>query len=266
MSNQRPLKANEIVGLFAQLMGVDVTAMANIVGNIPRSNVLAWLSGKKENLRHESVLRLMDLVGLKVEHGVQLDPGRVHIWQVRDGVFSSGKKCYASLRLISRLLEHCAITRVEPPTRGFFAKRTRQLYLISGDGVRVVIDLHKSIFKRARVSPEMLVGTLWRDESDPDEKMPHTISATREKWQLLLSRDLAPYEFDQIFDENEPNMQWLDVAMLAREYAVTPDTIHAYIKSEFGRGGTSGASSRPRNGLVVDSSVILLSDHAQRAA
>ncbi|MGZ1522191.1 hypothetical protein [Xanthomonas citri] len=265
MSTARPLKANEIVGLFAILLGIDVTTIANLVGNIPRANIMAWLAGKRENLRHESVLRLMDLVGLKVDGGVQLDPGRVHIWQVKDSTLGSSKKAYACIRQISRLMEGCAITRVEPPTRGMLAKHRKQVFLIRGEGVRVVIELEKSIIKKSRISPEHLVGTLWRDESDPDDRMPHTIKTTGEKWNLLMSHDLAPFEFDQVFELNEPKMAWLDVAMLAREFSVTPDAIHTHILDTYERNTKVPVPSR-RGGLHVDSSVILLADHTKSHA
>jgi hypothetical protein len=63
MSN-RPMKANEIVKLFASLQSIDLATIANVVLNLPRANVLAWLSGKKDNLRKDSVIRLLDLIGL----------------------------------------------------------------------------------------------------------------------------------------------------------------------------------------------------------
>jgi len=260
LSNNRPLKANEIVGLFAALLGIDVTTIANLVGNIPRANIMAWMAGKKENLRHESVLRLMDLVGLKVDNGVQLDSNRVHIWHVKDTVFGSSRKAYTAVRQIARLMDGCAITRVEPPARSAWAKARRHIYLISGAGVRVVIELDKSPHKKARITPDNLVGTLWRDESDPDERMPHTIKTTREKWELLMSHDLAPFEFDQIFELNEPKMAWLDVAMLAREFGVTPDAVHRHILQTYERSNKAPAPVR-RGGLQVDASVILLADH-----
>lgn len=263
MSN-RPMKANEIVKLFASLQSIELATIANVVLNLPRANVLAWLSGKKDNLRKDSVIRLLDLIGLKVGNGVYLDPNRVHMWQISDGLFRSTKAAYRPLVVMARLLKECAITRVEPPARSWLAKQTCQVFLVSGRGVRVVIKVDKGLHKRSLISPEYVVGTLWRDAVElGSEGLPHTISTTAEKWKMLMDRDLAPFEFDHIFEQHEPKMTWKDVAMAAREYAVTPDMIYDQIVQQH-----APEQAPPRededNSMPLADGVILLSHEADR--
>lgn len=248
MNKPGPMRANEIVGLFAKLLRIDVATIANIAGNIPRANLGAWLQGKRENLRHESVLRLLELIGLQVTTGLHLDPKRVHIWNVVNGMFSNSNKAYAPLRAISKLMDGCSITRVEPPSRSWFARNTKIVYLLSGPETRVVINLRKSLWKRSRIGPELLIGAQWRDMASVRGSVrDHTISTTDAKWKLLESRDLAPFEFDQIFDQREPKLGWGDVAMLAREYGVTPDLAHSMIMGY----GREGITEPPPSTLAV---------------
>lgn len=251
-STTRPMRAHEIVGLFAQLLRIDVATVANIAGNIPRANLAAWLAGTRENLRHESVLRLLELIGLRPATGLKLDAGRVHNWYVQDSQFSSSAKAYAPLRAISKLMEGCAITRVEPPKRSAWATRTRMIYLLSGPDTRIVLHLRKSIFKRSRIGPELLIGAIWRDMGSVSGSVAdHVIDTTPAKWKLLESCDVAPFEFDQIFNQNESRLAWPDVALLAREYAVTPDHVHSMIKS-YGQAGDT--PKRPSRNGGMDSS------------
>lgn len=238
------MRAYEIVGLFAQLLRIDVATIANIVGNIPRANLAAWLAGTRENLRHESVLRLLELIGLRPSTGLKLDPVRVHNWYVRDGLFSSSEKAYAPLRAISKLMAGCAITRVEPPGRSAWQRRTKLVYLLSGSETRIVLHLHKSIFKSSRIGPELLIGAMWRDTgSVKGSAADHVIWTTAAKWKLLESRDVAPFEFDQIFEQKEPKLGWQDVALLAREYAVTPDHCQEMIQA-YGQASSAHGPSR----------------------
>lgn len=246
LASPKPMRAYEIVGLFATLLRIDVATIANIVGNIPRANLAAWLAGTRENLRHESVLRLLELLGLRPSTGLKLDPTRVHNWYVRDDLLTNSEKAYASLRAISKLMDGCSITRVEPPGRSLLAQRTRQVYLLSGPDTRIVLHLHKSIFKQSRISPELLIGAEWRDRASvkggADD---HVIRTTSAKWKLLESRDVAPFEFDQIFNQCEPKLAWPDVALVAREYAVTPDHVHDMIQA-YGKAQAGTASMRYR--------------------
>lgn len=271
-ANPRPMRAYEIVRLFAQLLRIDVATIANIVGNIPRANLAAWLAGTRENLRHESVLRLLELIGLRPGTGLKLDSTRVHNWHVLDGVFTSSEKAYSPLRAISKLVNHCAITRVEPPGRSAWKRRTHQVYLLSGPDTRIVLHLRKSIFKTSRIGPELLIGALWRDEgSVTGGEDDHVIQTTFAKWKLLESRDVAPFEFDQIFEQNEPKLGWQDVALLAREYEVTPDHVHQMIQS-YGQAGArtqapvggSEAGTSANELQLADAAIVQLAQYRSR--
>lgn len=265
MSN-RPMRAHEIVKLFASLQKIDLATIANVVGNMPRANVLAWLSGKKDNLRQDSVVRLLDMIGLKIGNGVYLDPSRVHMWEINDNAFRSAKTAYRPLTVMSRLLKDCAITRVEPPKRSWIAQQTCQVYLVSGRGIKVVIKVAKAPFKASRISPEWLVGTLWRDPVDMTAPgIPHSIVTTAEKWQMLMDRDLAPFEFDQIFEQMEPKLNWKDVAMAAREYAVTPDMIYEKILREHGPGPAKSHGDEENSMPLADGIILLRHEVARRA-
>ena len=242
-AHPQAMRAYEIVGLFAQLLRIDVTAFANIAGNIPRANLAAWLEGTRENLRYESVLRLLELIGLRAGTGLKLDSARVHSWYVRDGLFNNSERAYGPLRAISKLMAGCAITRVEPAGRSAWARKTRPVYLLSGPDTRIVLHLHKSIFKRSRITPELLIGATWRDTASvKGSAIDHVIWTTPAKWKLLQSRDVAPFEFDQIFDQREPKVGWTDVALAAREYAVTPDHVIDMIQG-YGRAQACNATS-----------------------
>lgn len=241
MTKQQGMRANEIVALFAALKRIDLTTIATVVEGLPRANLQAWLRGRQENLRASSVVRLLDLVGLKVKRGggVLLDDTRVHLWDVADGLLARSSAAYRPVIAVSRLLRNCAITRVEPPKRGVMAKKSVHVYLVSGPGVRVVIRLSKSPFKRSRITPEWLRGTMWRDGLDDMPSSDHVVGVTAEKWRMLMNRDLECFEFDQMFDQNEPRLTWGDVSLLAREYAVTPDRVRDMILAESGHGVAS---------------------------
>ena len=225
------MKANELVSLFAKLLQIDVPAVASVAA-IPRSNLAAWLGGKKENMRMASVVQLLALVGLVVRNGtLVLDPRRVHFFKIRDGLLN--RRAYDPLIVISRMLKGMEITRVEPVGQGWWGRRTRQVYLLSGKTGRIVITVRKSVFKRAHINPELIVGTSWREHSPGmpirQRYSDHSIHASAEKWKMLSNSDLAIFEFDQVFDQDEPTIQWSDVALMAREYGVTPDAVRAMI-------------------------------------
>ncbi|MEJ7745225.1 MAG: hypothetical protein WKF61_00405 [Luteimonas sp.] len=252
-----PMKANEIVSVLARMLCIDIALIASVIGNIPKANLAAWLRGKKDNLRIDSVLRLLQLVGLEVnDRGVGLNENRVHFWRIKDGPFT--RNAYDPIRALSKLLASGAITRVELPKRGWISRRRKLMFLVRGierSNLRLVIEVDKSVFKDAHINPEMIPGTLWR-ESDDRNRHPHykysdhVIPTNAVKWEMLLSHDLAPHEFDQIFEIHEPKLQWNDVALLAREYGVTPDNVHHMILERFhpnrtGHTGAPGGDERP---------------------
>lgn len=238
--NTKPMKANEIVSVLSKLLGIDIALVASVIGNIPKANLAAWLRGKKDNLRIDSVLRLLQLVGLEVnDRGVGLSVTRVHFWRIRDRLFT--RNAYLPLQAMNSLLASGAITRVEPPKRGWLARKRKVLFLVRGierSNMRLVIEVDKSIFKAAHINPEMIAGTFWREEDERNRHpgfkySDHVVPTNAAKWTMLLAHDLAPHEFDQIFDIHEPKLQWNDVALLAREYGVTPDSVHQMILGRF---------------------------------
>ena len=254
--SQRPMKAHEIVSVLAKLLRIDIALIASVIGNIPKANLAAWLRGKKDNLRIDSVLRLFQLVGLEInDNGVALNESRVHFWSVNDGLLA--RSAYEPIQALSRLLSAGVITRVEPPKRGWFASRSKVLFLVRGTSrskLRLVIEVDKSIFKSAHINPEMIAGTAWREaaQGDRGDRHPrfhysdHVIPTNATKWAMLLAHDLAPHEFDQIFDIHEPKLQWNDVALLAREYGITPDDAHRMIQERYHPNhGPGAAGSNP---------------------
>ncbi|WP_434967895.1 hypothetical protein, partial [Pseudomonas aeruginosa] len=112
MATQKRMKANELVTLLAELVVMDIEMMARFA-NIPVQNLRSWLAGKKENLRLQSVMNLMSVMGLKVDNGLRLDDARVHYWYIEDSIFSQKKSVYAALTKLSKLLAGCSITAVE---------------------------------------------------------------------------------------------------------------------------------------------------------
>lgn len=253
------MKANELVSLFAKLMQIDVAAVASVAA-IPLSNLAAWLGGKKDNLRMASVIQLLALVGLVVRNGtLVLDPRRVHFLKIQDGLLN--RNAYDPLVTICRMFKGMELTRVEPVKQGWWESRTRQIYLLSGPTARIVITLRKSIFKRSHINPEALSGTSWREQTPGmplrQRYADHSISASAEKWKLLAECDLAVFEFDQIFDQDEPTIQWSDVALMAREYGVTPDAMRGLLLKEHDPQAyeASMRGGRPADGMDMESGV-----------
>lgn len=264
MAANKRLKANELVMLLSGLLNLDVELMAR-VGNLPVRNLKSWLAGKKENLRPQSVINLMAMLGLKVDNGIRLDDNRVHYWSISDGTFSRSKAAYQPLTAISRLLAGCSITQVRPPKPSLADKRLRSYFLVSGLGVRVVICVNKGFFKRARVNPEVIKGAAWRDDTDH-----HTIPASNRLWTHLTERDLTSFEFDSIFNRVEENVSWTDVSLMAREFGVTAADAAQWIAEKYGDHTASAQTNDDDDGFDLDGSGKLLllvsNNHNRRAA
>lgn len=228
MASSKRLKANELVTLLSGLLNLDVELMAR-VGNLPARNLRSWLSGKKENLRLQSVMNLMSILGLKLEGGIRLDDSRVHYWNISDGFFTRGKTAYQSLVALSKLLSGGMITAVRPLKPSLADKFTRSYFLVSGNGVRVVICVSKSIFKKAKINPEVIKGACWRDDNDH-----HVINANDRLWTNMVECDLTVFEFDSIFNQIEETVNWGDVSLMAREFGVTPANVSQWIMDTYG--------------------------------
>lgn len=249
MGNGKRMTANELVSVLAGLLNFDAELLAR-VGNLPLRNLQSWLAGKQDNLRGDSVVTLMSLVGIRLGQQIRLDPDRVHYWTITDDWFSRSKAAYRPLTALSKLMVGCAITAVQPPRAGRFGRIGRHHFMISGPGVRVVVCVNKSPFKQARVNPETVKGAMWRDESDE-----HVITLPNVLWQRLLDRDLTRFEFDQAFEEKYEAVTWSDVDLIAREVGVTAGDVARWIIEQHGKPGAE--ASQEDDGMQIDKTPLL---------
>lgn len=257
MSAAKRLKANELVIMLSGLLNFDVTLMAR-VANVPKRNLFSWLfAGKKDNLRLQSIASLLTLLGLKLEDGIRLDDKRVHFWQINDGLFAGGKSAYDTISRLSKLMPGCLITRVAPAKKRLIPRP--DYYLISGANVRVVVIVNKSIFKRAKLSPEVIKGACWRDDNEH-----HTITTNARLWANLVEKDLTTYEFDRIFGQIEETVSWTDVSLMAREFGIMPQHISEWIMERFGDAGNG--AEEDEQGIDIDGGGRLLELVHNRAA
>lgn len=241
MAPTKRLKANELVMMLAGLLNLDVKILAR-VANVPTRNLLTWLAGKKDNLRLQSVVALLSLLGIRLENGIQLDDKRVHFWNINNSIFAGRKGAYDSLTKLSKLLTGCMITRVVPAKKPAFSGR--ELYMVWGDGVRLVVIVNKGLFKAPRISPDVIKGACWRDDDDD-----HTITTNSRLWAHLVEKDLTVHEFDWIFQQAEENVTWSDLSLIAREFGVTAQQISEWIMDKFGDAKSSDDEER---GIDID--------------
>jgi len=246
MSSTKRLKASELVMLVAGLLNLDVEFMAR-VGNLPVRNLRSWLAGKKENLRPQNIINLLTLLGLKVDKSISLDPERVHFWTIHDRTFGSSKKAYRALNALSKLMAGSMITEVVPQKRDRAMFRRHSHYLVMGEGVRVVITVHRGLFKRARVSPEVIKGAAWRDDNDH-----HAITTHKGLWTHLVERDLTTHEFDRMFHQKEAGTGWGDVSLMAREFGVTPGDVSAWMIATYGGATHEVPGEEEESGIDID--------------
>lgn len=236
------LKANELATMLAVLLNLDVSILAR-VANVPKRNLLSWLLGKKENLRLQSVMSLLAMLGLKFEGGIRLDDNRVHFWHIKDGMFSRGKSAYETLSKLSRLMSGCLITRVAPAKRKLFLRD--DYFMVSGAGVRVVIVVSKSVFKAAKIGPEVIKGASWRDDNEH-----HTIQTNTRLWANVVDKDLTTHEFDRIFLQVEETVSWSDLSLIAREFGIVPQQLSEWIMERYGDSSSSQDSND--SGIDID--------------
>lgn len=255
MAPTKRLKANELVTMLAGLLNLDVNLLAR-VANVPTRNLISWLAGKKDNLRLQSVMSLLSLLGFKLERGIRLDDKRVHFWHINDGLFAGGKSAYESLTKLSKLMSGCMITRVLPTKKPLFSGH--DYFLVWGDGVRLVVIVSKSLFKASKVSPEVIKGACWRDDDDR-----HTITTNARLWAHLVEKDLTVHEFDRIFQKIEESVTWTDLSLIAREFGITPQQISEWIMERFGETGATDSDDR---GIDIDGGGRLLALAHRRAA
>lgn len=241
MAPNKRLKANELVMILAGLLNLDVHFLAR-VANVPTRNLMSWLAGKKDNLRLQSIVSLLSLLGIRLDDGIQLDDKRVHFWTINDSIFAGKKGAYEPLSKLSKLLTGCMISRIVPAKKRLFS--TREYYMIWGDSVRLVLIVNKQVFKAPKVSPDVIKGACWRDDNDH-----HTISTSPRLWAHLVEKDLTLHEFDRIFQQTEESVTWSDVSLMAREFGVTPQNISEWIMEQFGDAKTPQEEER---GMDID--------------
>lgn len=242
MVTAKRLKANELVIMLARLLNYDVTLMSR-VANVPKRNLLSWLfAGKKDNLRLQSVVSLLTLLGLRLDDGIRLDDKRVHFWYINDGLFSWGKTAYETISKLSKLMSGCMISQVEPAKKRLFP--VSDYFLISGASVRIVVIVNKGLFKATKINPEVIKGACWRDDNDH-----HTITTDSRLWLNLVEKDLTIHEFDRMFKQIEETVSWGDLSLIAREFGVTPQQLSEWIMERHGEVGAQDSDDR---GIDID--------------
>lgn len=255
MAPTKRLKAYELVHMLAGLLNLEVEMLAR-VANVPTRNLQSWLAGKRDNLRLQSVTSLLTLLGFKLDGGIRLDDKRVHFWKISDGLFAGGSTAYESLSKLSKLLNGGMITRVVPAKKSLVSGR--DYFLVWGDGVRVVITVTKSLFKKSKIGPEVIKGATWRDDNNH-----HTITTNASLWGHLVENDLTAHEFDRIFQQVEENVSWSDLSLIAREFGVTPANLSEWIMERFGEAGSTASDER---GIDIDGGGQLLALAHRKAA
>jgi len=255
MGDAKRLKANELVTMLAELLNLDVNLLAR-VANVPKRNLETWLSGKKDNLRLQSVMSLLAILGFNLDDGIKLDDKRVHFWRVNDGLFSNSKSVYQSLSKLSKLMAGCMITKVVPAKKRLFSGA--EYFMISGDNVRVVIIVNKGLFKKARINPDVIKGAVWRDDNEH-----HSITTNARLFASMAEKDLTTHEFDRIFQKIEETVTWADLSLIAREFGSTPQQISEWIMERFGE--VAASDSDDRGGIDIDGGRLLTLVHRKTA-
>ena len=115
--------------------------------------------------------------------------------------------------------------------------------------VRLVVCVRRSFFRAPAVSPEVIKGACWRDDSDD-----HLITTNRRLWTHLVERDLTTYEFDRMFNQVSENVSWADVSLMAREFGVTAADVSQWILERHGELVPDGAGAQDDEGIDLDSS------------
>lgn len=250
------LKAHELVSILSRLTGMSPSLLAK-VANVPTRNLTSWLAGKKNNLQVSSIKSVMSVLGLDVDvKGVRLASNRVHSWRLSDKTFSSHIG-YNELKMTSVLLTDCAITEVvmlgSKPDRG---RRYFMLKGLSFKQVRVLITLDLGIFKKPKITPELLKFSAWRDDSDE-----HILTIKDPVfWARLVTNDLTPHEFDWIFNDSYDQVTWDDVSLICRETGTRPSDIMSFVHQRSEQNSSSSSRSTISKGetIALADNVILL--------
>lgn len=250
------LKAHELVSILSRLTGMEPKLLA-LVANVPANNLNSWLTGKQNNLQMRSIKSVMAVLGLDVsDKGVNLHSDRVHSFKLADKKFSK-LAGYGQLKLIAPLLEDCAITEVvlagqkpDPKCRQFMLRG------LNARQVRVLITLDLGRFKKAKITPELLKFSSWRDDSEDH------ILVVKDPifWARLVTNDLTTYEFDWIFHNSYDQVSWDDVSLMARETGTRPSDMMSFIHQRAEQAHRHGSHSKDHGAaMTLADNVILLS-------
>ncbi|TAL63657.1 MAG: hypothetical protein EPN79_16010 [Burkholderiaceae bacterium] len=261
-STPAPLNAQTLVGLLSRLMNMDMHAVAQVAG-VPKKNMLAWIAGKRQALRLRSVVAILHTVGIRIESlRSVLDPERVHFWDVRVPLFGSVRQAFMPLTALSKMLALGVITEVRPARRQWkiVDRLFRRYFMVSrsgGSGVefQVVVCVHTHPLRRARVTPEVVKGALWRDDSDS-----HCITVSGEAWHAITAHDMTVQEYRRAFESVQGQFDWADVTLMAREFGMTAEDVAQWMMRESGESQATAESEGQRY------NVTFLLSHGQEAA
>lgn len=255
------LNAQTLVGLLCGMMRLDLMSVARVAG-VPQKNMLAWIAGKRQALRLTSIVAILHTVGVRIDAlRTVLDPTRVHFWDLRLPLLGRTRDRLATLTSLSKMMAGGALTEVRPDKRHWTLRQRlfRRYYLIAGQGqtglpFKVVICIHTHPLRKVRVTPDVVKGSLWRDDNDH-----HCLTVRSEAWQAITTQDMTVQEYDRAFENIGLRYNWSDVTLMAREFGVTAEDIAEHIMN----------SQDNSQGKTVDESVIpvrfLLAPYADAA-
>lgn len=245
---EKRISAPMLAQLLANLLGYDLMGLAR-AANIPRENVLAWLGGRTTAFKTQTLAKLLSLLGIIIDEGrLRLQPDRVHFWKLRIAATQKPEDALAPLALLSKLLEGSAITQVTGPTRRASLLRVSDYWMLGGERVRVVVEIERSRLRKARVTPDLIRGAVWRDDNRT-----HSIAIPSSSWRQVIERDMTAREFDDVFNNAVSTISWNDVALSARQHNLTAKDLCDWIDERFERDASRrGAAAE---GIEVPASV-----------
>lgn len=243
-SSSQPLNAQTLVGLLASLQQLPLQTVARIAG-APTKNLLAWLGGKPKALRLRSMVAILQTLGIRIEKlRTVLDARRVHFWEIRLPWFGRPKAALAPLVALSKMLSGGLITEVRPAGRkDWLNRRLRRYFLVYGQGTmglpfHIVICVRHGLFQRGRITPDVIKGAVWRDDTEA-----HCVVVPTDVWQALKAKDLTVPEYVQAFEARKAGATWTDVGLMAREYHLTPSDVAEWMVRSHSEGGEEQAAA-----------------------
>lgn len=221
------LNAQTLVGLLSRMTNMDMQAAAQVAG-VPKKNLMAWFAGKRQALRLRSIVAILHTVGIRIESlRTVLDPERVHFWTIRLPRVGTGREALATLTAVSKLMPQGVITEVRPSPKHWqlHQRLFRRYFMISsrdavGGRFQVVVCLRTHPLRKARVTPEVIKGAVWRDDNEH-----HCLTVPQTAWHAVTARDMTVEEFARIFEGVVDKFNWGDVGLMAREFGLTAEDV-----------------------------------------